>query len=403
MRLNLQEYDNIPLQFKDYSIKSGRVTFKVTGEFEIDLTVADEDPEKQFWFIDFRFSFSPTLLELPAHLRFYIESRVNAVLLTDGLRGCYKLLHEMVLTHKISEVRRQASDLARGKWIEGLKVEALNRAVSIQYWLDRYGAKGPKSWIILGVHSGRRKDGRFDPKSTSHLFIRWFRDGKEVKEVDIQFDTVNLSAEALLKNVIAKHIAHILEATYEKLQPRPLFATNEMGLELSTSAYEPSESELKVQVTSQQFLTVMIEPITGKFVLGPASMLTVRAEYQLNSKSMDPAKDAHSYIELLRCDIAADEIITHGLSVGWARIKKPDLKPEDLKLVLPQDTIHVWFRRPGWRKDWFVVVSLSMGGDRWWLIETYLPIYLFASTRLTALAPSRLRPPPASTMHLSQS
>ena len=107
MRLNLQEYDNIPPPFRDYTIKSGRVTFNVPGEFEIDLTIADEDPEKQFWFIDFRFLFSPSVLELPSHLRFYIESKVNAVLLADGLPGCYKLLHEIVLTHKISEFKRQ--------------------------------------------------------------------------------------------------------------------------------------------------------------------------------------------------------------------------------------------------------------------------------------------------------
>ena len=386
IRLNLQEYDNIPLQFKDYTIKSGRVTFKVAGEFEIDLTIADEDPEKQFWFIDLRFLFSPAVLELPAHLRYYIESRVNAVLLTDGLPGCYKLLHEMVLTHKISEFRRQASELARGKWVESLKIEALNRAVSIQYWLDRYGAKGPKSWIVLGVHSGRRKDGRFDPKSTSHLFVRWFRDGKEVKNADIKFDTVSLSAESLLKTVIAKHVAYILEAIHEKLKSKPLFVGNEMALEITTSTDEPSESVLKVQVTSQQTISVSVEPITGRFIVGPGSLHSMRAEYGFNSKSTDPANDGHSYIEQLRCDTAADEITTHGLSVGWIRIRKPDLKADDLKQVLPKDTLHVaWFRRPGWRKEWFIAVSLSMGGDRWWLIETYFAPLLCVSLRLTTL------------------
>jgi mediator of RNA polymerase II transcription subunit 14 len=392
IRMNLHEYDNTPLQFKDYTIGSGRVTFRVAGEFELDLTIADEDPDKQFWFIDFRFLFSPTLPELTPYLRYHIESRVNAVLLTDGLPGCYKLLHEMVLTHKISECRRQASDLARGKWIEGLKVEPLNRALSIQYWLDRYGKKGPKSWIILGVHSGRRKDGRFDPKATSRLFIRWFRDGKEVKDADIPFDTVNISAEALLKTVIAKHINHILQTTYEKLQPRTLFSTGEMALTLSTSSGEPSESELKIQFAGQQYLSVMIEPITGKFILGPASLLSVRTEFALNSKSMDPANEAHGYIEMLRCEMAADEIITHGLSVGWIRIRKPDLKPEELKPVFPKDTLQVaWFRRTGWSKEWFVAVSLGMSGERWWLIETCVFPCLLISVRLTTLVP--LLPP----------
>lgn len=216
IRLNLHEYDNIPLQFKDYTIKSGRVTFRVAGEFEIDVTIGDEDPETQFWFIDFRFLFSPALSDMPAHLRYHIEDRVNAALSKDGLSGCYKLLHEMVLTHKISEFRRQAVALASARWIEGLKVELLNRALSIQYWLDRFGPKGPKSWIILGVHSGRQKTGLPDPKATSRLFIRWFRDGKEVKDVDIEMDTVNISAESLLKTVIAQHVNHILTSIYDQ-------------------------------------------------------------------------------------------------------------------------------------------------------------------------------------------
>lgn len=154
IRLNLNEYDNIPISFKNYVINSGRVTFKVPGEFELDLTIADEAPESQFWFIDFRFLFSPAVQEIPYALRFHIESRVNSVLLAEGLSGCYRVLHEITLTHKISEFRRQAFDLSRSKWIDGLKVEALNRSLSIQYWLDRYTKGGPKSWIIIGVHSG---------------------------------------------------------------------------------------------------------------------------------------------------------------------------------------------------------------------------------------------------------
>jgi mediator of RNA polymerase II transcription subunit 14 len=370
MRMNLQEYDKTPLQFKNYTIRDGRVVFSVAGEFEIDLMIADEDPEKQFWFIDFRFLFSPTVRELPPHLRFHIEQRVNATLLSDSLTGCYKLLHEMVLTHKISEFRKQAFDLARGKWIEGLKVEVLNRALSVQYWVDRYGQKGPKSWIILGVHSGRRKDGRHDPKATSRLFLRWFRDGKEVKDVDIPFDTVNICTETLLKTVIGMHIKHILEATHEKLQARPLYAKGEMALSLNVSSDEPSHSELKVQLTSSQHLSVWISPITGRILFGPFMRINSQMESNINTKTQDPAKDAANFIEMLRCETAADEITNHGMSIGWMRIKKPYFKTDDLKSVFPKETVLVaWFQWPGWKKEWFFAASLSMSGERWWLIE----------------------------------
>jgi mediator of RNA polymerase II transcription subunit 14 len=371
IRLNLHEYNNIPLQFKNYVIKSGRVTFKVAGEFELDLTIADEAPESQFWFIDFRFLFSPSLLEIPFGLRSHIEARVNAVLLADGLPGCYKLLHEMVLTHKVSEFRRQAIELARGKWIDGLKVEALNRALSIQYWVDRYGKQGPKSWMLLGVHSGRRKDGRPDPKATSHLFLRWFRDGKEMKDAEIPIDSVNISVETLLKTVIAKHINHILTVTYNELESRPLFGDGEASLSLSTSPDEPAESVLKVQLTSQEHLSVNLEPITGRFIFSPATMIIARMEGEFNSKSKDPVRDAHGYIETIRYRIVEYEIVSHALSVGWQKSNAPAPIPEDiLKSLFPRGTAALtWFRRPSWKKDWFMVVSLSMSGERWWLIE----------------------------------
>ncbi len=122
VRLTLDEYDKIPFQFRDYSISSGRVTFKVEGEFEVDLTIADEDFEKQFWFIDFRFLFQPAPAELSDRVRQFIEKKVNDALATDGLAGCYRFLHEFVLTHKISEFYRQALDLESqqvGRDVEG--------------------------------------------------------------------------------------------------------------------------------------------------------------------------------------------------------------------------------------------------------------------------------------------
>ncbi|TAQ83323.1 hypothetical protein B7494_g8353 [Chlorociboria aeruginascens] len=386
MRLNLEEYDKTPLQFRDYTIKSGRVTFKVPGEFEIDLTVGEDDPESQFWFIDFRFLFSPSPSNIHPYLRFHVESKVNAVLLKDGLPGCYKILHEMTLNHKISEFRRQAFNLSRGKWIEGLKVEALQRSLGIQYWLDRYGRDGPKSWIILGIHSGRRKDGLPDPRATSRICIRWFRDSKEVKDADIHFDVDNLSIEQLLKTVIAKHISHILMSTYDKLLEKPLFANRELALSLSTSTDEPAESELKLQLTSSQNVTIRIEPITGRFVFEPASRIFYNSEYHLNNNSMDPASDAHNFLQNLRCTCITSEIITHGLSVGWLTVDNPGLKADELKPIFPKDRLQIiWFQRPGWDKKWFIAVSLSMSGERWWLIEianASTPLKIASSIRI---------------------
>lgn len=372
MRLNLYDYDSIPLQFKDYTIKSGRVTFKVPGEFEVDLTVADEDKAAQFWFLDLRFQFWPSPDILTPMLRPFIENKVNGALFRDGLAGCYKFLHEMILTHKINEFRTQAIALSRGKWIETLKVEPLQRALSIQYWLDRYN-KGPKSWIILGVHSGKREGKIQDPKATSRLFLRWFRDGKEMKGVDIPFDTVNISAEALLKAVISKHINHILTSTFEKLQEKPLYANRELALSLLISDSDPADTELSVQVTRKHQVSVRIHPVNGRFVLGPASRSIFDAEYRLNNGTHDPANDAHNYVEYLRYTLISEDLISHALTVGWLLTNNPGLKMDELKKVMSKDNLRIlWFRRAGWVKDWYMAVGLSMRGERWVLLQTYV-------------------------------
>jgi mediator of RNA polymerase II transcription subunit 14 len=372
IRLNLHEYDKIPWQFRDYSIKSGRVTFRVAGEFEVDLGIADDDPESQFWFIDFRFLFSPALSELPLPAWKHLEDRVNVVL-KDGLLGCYNLLHEMVLTHKISEFRRQAVELARGKWIDTLKVELLNRSVSIQYWV---GKEGPKSWIILGVHSGRRKDGRLDPKATSRLSLRWFRSGKEVKDAEIPFDTVTISAITLLKTVIAMHVTSILSSIYEKMQNYPIFAKHEANMALRTSSDEPAESTLKVQLTKSEHVTISMEPITGFFVLSPASQRITQMEGYLNTKR-DPASEGHVLIGNLRAMVLLQDIANHGLSAGWMRDTGLKIAPDELKSKLTKNFLQTaFFRRASWLPNWYAAIQLGMDGERWFLLEMYLSPHL---------------------------
>lgn len=370
IRLNLHEYDRIPPQFKDFSIKSGRVTFRVSGEFEVDLTIADENPETQFWFIDFRFLFSPTLSQLPENLRYIIENRVNVALEKDGLVGCYKFLHELVLTHKISELRRQAIELSRGRWIDTLKVEPLHRALSIQYWVDRYGKDGPRSWIILGVHSGRRADGRPNHNATSYISIRWFRESKEVKDHELKLELTKLSAESLMQSVISRHVSYILESTYSKLCTKPLFSNRELSISFRPIDAALRRPELNVQLTRHHKILITIEPITGRFAISPTSRLASQVEWKLNNQTKDPATNAHDFIENLRCVTVSEEAISRALTVGWQPSRIIGLKKEELKPIVPRDTLQLsWFKMAGWGDEWVVALSSSMSGERWWLIE----------------------------------
>jgi len=370
LRLNLEEHDKIPVHFKDYRVESGRVTFVVPGEFEVDLTIADEDSEKQFWFIDFRFAFTPAPAELSDLLRQYLEIKVNETLEKDGLRGCYNFLHEFVLTHKITEFVRQAFELSRHKWVDTLRVERLNRAMSIQYWANRHPPEGPKSWILLGVHSGRQPGKPSDSSTTSRLTLRWFRDNKEISDARIPLDDHDISAERLLKRVIGRHVKSTLGALYETLSSKGRFQQREASLQLNVVDDEPVLSNLQMQIGRKDMVIVRIAPTTGQFAISPQNNVTTRGENRLNMTTKDPIEDGVMTLENIRCYYTVEELNRRGKSTGWNVCKAP-VKMDDIKPILNTRELFqsLWFKRRGWPEQWYLMLSLSLGGDRWWLVE----------------------------------
>lgn len=369
LRLTMGDYDKIPYHFRNYKISSGRVTFTVEGEFEVDLTIADEDVEKQFWFIDFRFLFAPSPAELSETFRLHLEVKVNDILASEGLAGCYRYLHELVLTHKINELRRQALQLGRSRWVDTLKIEPLNRSLAIQYWTSRYPPNAPKNWIIIGVHSGAPPPGvQPHPKFKSYVSLRWFRNNLEIKDVDIPLDLTSISTETVLKAVIARHVEQIFTAIHAKLLEKPRFAKREASLALHISRAEPTESFLTMQFTRLDTVTIRIDPITGLFALGPRFRLIPAGESNLNMFGKDPVVE----LEKLRNIHALEELVRRGRSLGWQQIARPPVKPEDLRSILNnREATHVlgWFKRQGWNSQFSLLVSLSLSGDQWWLVE----------------------------------
>lgn len=384
VRLNLDEYDKIPHWFKDYTIDNGRVTFKVKGEFEVDLTIADDDFEKQWWFLDVRFAFSPAPAEPSDALRFFIESKVNERLEAHGLKGCYEYLHEYVLTHKIQTIRRQAAVLSRRLWIDHTKIESLKRAISIQYWSQRYSAigpkqgphsaisAGPKSWFIIGVNSAKTPplNAPLGAPGTSSIVIRWFRDGNEVKNEDLSFDTENISAETLLKRIIGKHIKHILSSIYSKLLSKPRYKSRQASVSLNIDNDQPSDSCLMVQLTHEQTLKVQIDAITGSFIFHPHSNLISRRQNFLNTRARDSIEDGLFHIENIRSESLFEEVARRGRSMGWRMCKPPVNQEEMRKLHSSKEPNPViWLKHESWNLSWFLVVSSSSAGESWLLVS----------------------------------
>ncbi|KAI0428793.1 mediator complex subunit MED14 [Xylaria sp. FL1042] len=375
IRLNLEDHENIPEQFQDFEIDSGRVTFKVPGEFEVDLTIADEDPEKQFWFIDFRFAFQPAPSELSDRLRDLLEFKVNEALQKDGLPGCYKFLHEFVLTHKITEYVRQAMDLSKGRWADMLEVERLRRAMAIHYWSGRQPLDGPHSYIIMGVSSGKNSDTAPGHSTSSRLTVRWFRDGIEVKDTQFPLDNKTISTENLLNRVIGQHTEHILKSFYDAMKSQGRFLRREATLGLHIVDGSPGECSLTMQLNYEQDLTIKVAPITGTLLVVPQSRGNFDLQSQLNKETRRSITEQVALLERFRCYFIEDDLNRRGKSRGWSVCTPHPVKPEETRQVLGTRGAYqlIWLKRRGLPDNWYIMVSQSLSGDQWWLTEVVKP------------------------------
>ncbi|KAL1962210.1 hypothetical protein VTN77DRAFT_9931 [Rasamsonia byssochlamydoides] len=355
-------HDSVPASFHTYQVHDGRVTFFVPGEFEIDLSIAEEDPHSQFYFIDIRFLFSPSS-PIPKG-RFFneLDMRINNILRTEGLAGCFDFVHNLVLSNKINILFRQAVELSRGQWSDSLRVELIHRTLVVQYWVNKPGSK---SWLEIGIRSGRQKTsaGQRAPR-VPHLGLRWIRENKEVDSADISFDTETLSMESILRSAIALHISHWLRSAYARFSAEALFATRSLSLRAQLSTIEPGDCHLNVQLTRSRYLCASVEPVSGNICLR-----TTPTPLSLLEKDRNVDHDLVTRISRLRCIAAMEEIEANAKMLGWEIVDHRKLKV-DIRRLFPSNILRAsFFRHRLWQPGWIVAATTSLSGDDWWVLH----------------------------------
>lgn len=353
-------YDSIPSSFNNYRVHDGRVTFSVPREFEVDLSIAEEDPLSQFYFIDIRFLFTPSS-PIPKG-RFFneLDSRLNNILKAQGLTGCFDFLHNLVLVNKINILFKQAIDLSRGQWSGALRVELLHRILVIQYWPDKAWPEKnwPKSWIEIGVESGRRH-GRQIP----HIGFRWIREGKEVDSSAVFFDTESLSIESVLRSVVAIHTSHLLRSAYDRLRSEALFVSRQLSIKAQMSTIEPGSCHLHVQLTPSRYLEASLEPVSGSTSIHTKPSLLSRLE------KGGASEDLAARISRLRCIAAMEEIESNTKTLGWESVDHRKFKV-DIQGLFPRNILRAsFFRNRLWSPSWIIAATTSLSGDDWWLLH----------------------------------
>lgn len=365
--MNLHE--KIPPSFRDFTIESGRAIFRVCDEFEVELSIADEDPQSQLYFIDFRFNFSPASAEIPGgRIRDEIEGKTNDALKREGLIGCYEFLHDLVLTHKLSILRNQAYEMARGLWSQHLKVEAVHRSLVVQYWLNRPGGK---NWVEVGIRRRRiQRSAQTSAKEDApHIALRWFRSGKEITAVEINLRLGDLSLQKILKQVIAMHTNSILEQVATKLREGLVYSKRILRLRHVASISEPLNATLFVQLTTSKAVKMVQEPVTGRFALQPSSSLYNQVEKELNNLA-DPGSEISTRLATLRAIISLDEVETRAQIHGWEVLKSLNPTQDTIRRLFSYDALRTrFFRRRDWSRSWTLAFTTGLMRDSWWVVE----------------------------------
>ncbi|EEP80831.1 predicted protein [Uncinocarpus reesii 1704] len=338
--MRLTTCDNIPSAFKNHSIQDGRVTLIVPGEFEIDLSVAFETNSAQFFFVDMRFLFFPSSCP-NGELQRILDQKVNAALMNFGLIGCFNLMHNLTLTHKITILFKQAADLTRTFWADHLRVELLHRTLIIQYWTKKPG----KSWIEIGIRSGTKRPTEGAGTDTSFLHLRWVRDNEEVDATEIDFNLTQLSAESILFSVVSLHITHILRITFERLHQKALYSLGALYLGMGASSMEPGDCHLEVQFTQTRRMNMVVEPVSGDITLriGPSPITRYDPEIIFDK---NPVENVVERISRLRCAVALEEVESHAKAVGWISLNLRHISPDNLQRVFPSIALRRLYNTP---------------------------------------------------------
>lgn len=226
----------------------------------------------------------------------------------------------------------------------------IKRTLVIQYWTQRTG--DGKNWIEVGVLRG----------TPSRLGVRWIRDGKEVPNAEVPLDVGVLSAETLTKTVVAMHTSYVLAGIQERLRALPMFPA--ASTVLTTHLSDSFNSSLKLALTPSRSITVLVEPITGRFALSRPTAVSVHAEGGMNK---DP-KTVNEFLVRLKFNAVQEEVESRARSMGWEVLKMVTVKREELKMFFPSTTRYMTFmRREGWKKEWVVCVGYGEGGEAFYV------------------------------------
>ncbi|ETI28392.1 hypothetical protein G647_00841 [Cladophialophora carrionii CBS 160.54] len=357
--------DNIPPQLRNFRVHDGRATFIVPNEFELDLSTLDESFESPLRMVDFRLSFQPCP-HLPDRLQSEIELLANSNIDQGGLGRCYEFLHELALSYKLAEFHTQGIELSRNQWVGNLRVELIRRNLIVQYWPERHGGK---SWVEIGITSGRGRQRPEDLEPHSSLEIKCTWHGKRAETLHLHVNESVLCFEDILRQVVAQHSTQILDTIYDKLVSTPLFADAELSLEQSLSHDDPEVCSLVMQLSRSSTLQLKVDPVTGLIMVSPVTERAERLQFEVN-RVQSVADEVVSKLLNFRCSVRESTVLAGISGTRWEALRSFKFTQAEIKSLFGRPVVRInMFRQSQWGLEYSLAVTHCQDGDHWWLLQ----------------------------------
>ncbi|KAK9461348.1 mediator complex subunit MED14-domain-containing protein [Lipomyces oligophaga] len=344
LSLRLALSSEIPPKFQKYTITNGRATFSVPGDFEIDLAIASEEPNGQFFLIDYRFNFKPEV-KVTESTRRMLETVSNNVLGKSGLSGLYNFLHGFTLAFKLLVLGQQITKLANGVWTGTVSINfhSERQAIVLHYWIE---------------HPGRRSSAEFGILQSKRLGVRWMP--REFAHEIFSIDEDVLSAPSVFSQILTYHIQRVLATIYNA------YVSSSMYTDLPDLIVPVDDMKLKIRLTPSLSTELTVEHMTGRMVLQGSAEVVKPAEKLLNSQT--DLNLAPQIICNLRHLSVQREIEELAKEADWDVVKVSNLRMDDARhnygiSVRQISTI----RKHDWTRGWFVVASIADDAVKLWL------------------------------------
>ncbi|KAI5956599.1 RGR1 [Candida jiufengensis] len=375
---------DIPNRFK-FDIKNGRAYAQVEKEFQVELTMANEDivddNSNPFYMIDFKLLFaidsdSNTLItsdknneictKLPRKSYLKLEKISNQTLSVSGLQGLYELLHKYSISSKLFMLARQLKDLMNSSgWKNNLQInyQTGSALIIVNYWSSQYLSSQWKSFIEIGINK------KFN------LCFRWFKDGKYVEqnvvdEILYDMNTIDeINIESILTGFMLEHSANIMRTVSSKFQQK----TSEEVQIISPH-----------QIMLYKSAILAINPLSGSFYFIDPSPIQTKIAKRINSPPLintsfitedDMANSIVEGLLQVKLETFTKKISNYLLTTEWIHnsiIKLNESEIGNLFKSINETSGYIkvqFYRRKHWPSTWFLIVMINGITNKtfWWV------------------------------------